>query len=261
MAFYAAQIKDRIHAKRNPQGKGHSIHIGTRPGRTLGRQRALQMTHTLARMAERYKMTYRELSVALMESLPEEWRERVDPLLEGTRFVTTSATFEAQGEIFFPSLGRLKRYRFLQTAPLHKKDLLVRGPTTWSRVSDKQTQIYPEDLEHESEIVTKLAGDDATSEAMNESFGTFCSILSDKSEESSQSSNDKDATARALFPEGDKQWILPMSQDEQRWRLIIWAVSKTEYDLTLGLQLPRLEEKIATIDKTETQTEFKRSSR
>ena len=58
----------------------------------------------------------------------------------------------------FQSLERLKRCRFLQTAPLRKKDLLVRGPTTWSRASDKQTQIYPEDLEHESEIVTKLAG-------------------------------------------------------------------------------------------------------
>jgi hypothetical protein len=147
---------------------------------------ALQVTHTLARMTECYKMTYRELSVALMESLPEEWRERVDPLLEGTRFVTTNATFEAQGENFFPSLGRLKRCRFLQTAPLRKADLLVRGPTTWTRASDKQTQIYPEDLEHESEIVTKLAGDDATSEAMNESFGTFCNILGEVSEDASQ---------------------------------------------------------------------------
>jgi hypothetical protein len=58
-----------------------------------------------------------------------------------------------------------------------------------------------------------------------------------------------------VFPEGAKHWILPMGQDEQRWRLIIWAVSKTEYDLTLGLQLPRLEEKIATIGKTKTQAE------
>jgi hypothetical protein len=154
--------------------------------------------------------------------------------------------------------GKLKRCRFLQTTPVHRADLDKRGPTTWSRLSDKQTQIYPEDLEHESEIVTKSAGDDATSEALNDSFGTFCNIIHDEpaseQEKNAQSSSQEDAQARTLFPSG-AQYSCSMNQDEQRWRFIIWAVSNTEYELTLGLQLPRLEEKIAAIDKTKSQAD------
>jgi hypothetical protein len=114
MAFYAAQLKDRIHANRTHKAKATAAISKLGLEELWDVAGALQVTHTLARMAKRYKMTYRELSVALMESLPEEWRERVDPLLEGTKFVITNASFEAQGEEFFPSLGRLKRCRFLQ---------------------------------------------------------------------------------------------------------------------------------------------------
>ena len=88
------------------------------------------MSPTLARMAERYKMTYRELSVALMESLPEEWRERIDPLLESMMFVVTTDTFDAQDEEFFPNSGTLRRCKFLQNYPINRSDFDKRGPTT-----------------------------------------------------------------------------------------------------------------------------------
>jgi hypothetical protein len=177
MAFYAAQLKDKIHANRARKAKATAAISQLGLEELWEVEGALQVTYTLARMAERYKMTYRELSVALMESLFEEWKA---------------------------SHGKLKRCRFLQTTPVHRADLDKRGPTTWSRLSDKQTQIYPEDLEHESEIVTKLAGDDATSEALNDSFGIFCNIIHDESaseqEENPKSSSQDDTQARTLFP-------------------------------------------------------------
>ena len=78
MAFYAAQLKDMIHANRTRKAKATAAISGLGLKELRDVEGALQVTHTLAWMAERYKMTYRELSVALMESLPEEWRERVD---------------------------------------------------------------------------------------------------------------------------------------------------------------------------------------
>jgi hypothetical protein len=101
MTFHEAQLKDKIYANRTRKAKATAAISKLGLEELWDVAGALQVTHTLAQMAERYKMTYRELSVALMESLPEQWRERIDPLLEGVKFVKTGPTFEAQGEKFF----------------------------------------------------------------------------------------------------------------------------------------------------------------
>jgi hypothetical protein len=252
MTFYASQLSDRTHSNRARKARTREAITKLGLQELWEKEGALHVTHTLAKMAERYKMTYRKLSVALMESLPEEWRERIDPLLESMTFVVTKDKFDAQDEEFFPNSGTLKRCKFLQNYPINRADFDKRGPTTWSRLMDIQTQIYPEDLEHENEVVTKTAGEDATSAALNDSFGTFSSSFSGTSPNSGGSGSSSSVPSKDKFPEG-VSYNCSMNQDEQRWRFIIWAVAKTEYEITLSLQLPRLEEKIAKLDRTASQ--------
>jgi hypothetical protein len=98
MTLHEAQLTDKVYANRSCKERAMAAISKLELEELWDAAGALQVTHTLARTAERYKMTYRELSVALMESLPEEWRERIDPLLEDTEFVRTNKSFEAQGE-------------------------------------------------------------------------------------------------------------------------------------------------------------------
>jgi hypothetical protein len=72
MTSHAAQLKDKIHANRTRKAKATAAISELGLEELWDVEGALQVTYTLTRMAERYKMTYRELSVALMESLPEE---------------------------------------------------------------------------------------------------------------------------------------------------------------------------------------------
>ena len=50
-----------------------------------------------AKWAEKHDCTYREIVVAIMESLPEEWLERVEDMLQGEFFIYSSETVTKGG--------------------------------------------------------------------------------------------------------------------------------------------------------------------
>jgi hypothetical protein len=95
MTLHEVQLRNKAYADRSRKERARTAVSKLGLEELWSTEGALRVTFTLARTAERYKMTYRELSVALMESLPEEWRDRVDPLLEDAEFVRTRKSFEA----------------------------------------------------------------------------------------------------------------------------------------------------------------------
>ena len=125
-----------------------------------------------AKWAGNDSSTYRELVVALMHALPEEWKEKVEDTLEGQHFMVSDQELLRGETTFIPSRGELMRLRFLHEDPANRKGSPAKrsGPR-WTRKQDLANRIWSTDLRHRREV--RRMGVDALADptSLNESFG------------------------------------------------------------------------------------------
>ena len=87
-----------------------------------------------AKWGEKNSSTYRELVVALMEALPEEWKEKVEDTLEGQHFMVSGEEVTRGGTVFIPSRGELRKLKFLHEDPTNRKNSRgLRKEPRWTR--------------------------------------------------------------------------------------------------------------------------------
>ena len=101
-----------------------------------------------AKWAEKHDCTYREIVVAIMESLPEEWLERVEDTLQGEMFMESAETVTKGGIFFAACRGELLKMKFLHEDPtLRKNGGGLRKGLCWTR-------IWTVNLKHQLELRT-----------------------------------------------------------------------------------------------------------
>ena len=222
-----------------------------------------------AKWAGNNDSTYRELVVALMHALPEEWKEKVEDTLEGQQFMVSTEEIHRGGTTFIPSRGEPMRLRFLHEDPSNRKGSPAkRSGARWTRKNDLASRIWSTGLRHRRELRRMNVDAPADQTSLNESFGNqsggplaLGSSPASSPQRSGRAVPSINGPQQSMFPaqekfpnptkEGDK---LELGEDEQRYRAILWALAKAGGELTNSEdQMSKLQGDLDSLSEFDTQ--------